>query len=198
MSNVSIIAESPYWTALNSGVWLSSSSCCRKGPKSGLLSNTRKWIVWGPSTDKAKDYWEGLAGQRAAGWGTSEELLCHVARSLGFYGDGVTFRVVSGQSSCLAHIWSDSGSFLEQLSAKMDSNVKDSGRSAGHRGWHLLPPAFGPSQILPVSFQRQRCVLYGDLLWGNSGKRLLVCLAKAGGFRQRFPNTTMYGFTPGL
>ena len=26
------------------------------------------------------------------------ELLCHVARSLGFYGDGVSFWVVSGQS----------------------------------------------------------------------------------------------------
>ena len=29
----------------------------------------------------------------------------HVARSLRFHGDGVSFRVVSGQSSCLAHIW---------------------------------------------------------------------------------------------
>ena len=37
-----------------------------------------------------------------------------------------------------------------RLSAKMDSNAKDSGRLARHiMGWHLLPP-FGPSQIIPA------------------------------------------------
>lgn len=36
----------------------------------------------------------------------------HTARSLRLYGGGLSFRVVSGQLSCLAHIWSDSGSFL--------------------------------------------------------------------------------------
>ena len=30
--------------------------------------------------------------------GNPGELLCRVARSLGFYGDGISFRVVFGQS----------------------------------------------------------------------------------------------------
>ena len=49
------------------------------------------------------------------------------------------------------------------LSAKMDSSAKDSGRLIRHlMGWHLLP-AFGPSQILPVSFQWQHLICYQDL-----------------------------------
>ena len=35
---------------------------------------------------------------RAGGQGNPGELLCRVARSLGFYGDGIRFRVVFGQS----------------------------------------------------------------------------------------------------
>ena len=86
--------------------------------------------------------------------------------SLRFYGNGVSFRVVSGQSSCLAHIWSDSGSFLVvRASLSQDGfQRKDSGRLVGHiMGWRLLLP-FGPSQILPVSFQQQHPVPYQDLL----------------------------------
>ena len=31
--------------------------CCRKGPETGLLSNTQKWIVWGDTcADKARDF----------------------------------------------------------------------------------------------------------------------------------------------
>ena len=52
----------------------------------------------------------GCPGWRAEGEGSPGELLCHVARSLGFHGDGICFSTVSGQSSFLAHIWSDSGS----------------------------------------------------------------------------------------
>ena len=43
-------------------------------------------------------YWEGVPGQKAGGQGNSGELLHHVARSLGIYGDWVSFQVVSGQS----------------------------------------------------------------------------------------------------
>ena len=74
----------------------------------------------------------------------------------------------------------------------MDSHVKDSGRLVGHTvGWCLLPP-FGPSQILPVSFQQQHHLPYQDLLlWDNSSKWLSSCLAKAGCFAQWSPNTAM-------
>ena len=35
---------------------------------------------------------------RAVGWGNPGEQLCRLARSLRFYGDGISFRVVFGQS----------------------------------------------------------------------------------------------------
>ena len=54
--------------------------------------------------DEARFYWEGVAGWRAEGKGT----LYHKAHSLRFYRGGVSFQVVSGRSSCLAYIWSDS------------------------------------------------------------------------------------------
>ena len=43
-------------------------------------------------------HWEGAPGWRARGSGNQGDLLCHVACSLGFYGDGISFRAVSGQS----------------------------------------------------------------------------------------------------
>ena len=43
-----------------------------------------------------------VGSSRARGPG---ELLCQVARSLRFYDKGISFQVVSGQSSCLVHIW---------------------------------------------------------------------------------------------
>ena len=54
----------------------------------------------------------GPQGQRAGGSGNPAELLCHVVCSLGFYGDGISFQVISDQSlwlrvlpggTCIAH-----------------------------------------------------------------------------------------------
>ena len=56
-------------------------------------------------------YWEEVSGQSAVGLGNPGQLH-HVAHCLRFYGIGVNFPVVSRQSSCLAYIWSDIGSFL--------------------------------------------------------------------------------------
>ena len=56
---------------------------------------TKQETLWG----------RGAWGRRAAGLGNPGELLCHVARSLGFYGNWVSFRL-----SLANH--SDSGSFL--------------------------------------------------------------------------------------
>ena len=62
------------------------------------------------------------------GWGASGEqrvrnpegLLRHVAHSLSFYGDGVSVRVVCGQSLSFRAL------------PEMDSREKDSGRLVGH------------------------------------------------------------------
>ena len=59
----------------------------------------------------------------------------------------------------------------EQLSAKMDSSMKDSGRLVRHiMGWCLLSPS-GPSGILPVSFLRQHQAPYQE---GPPGVRQLL------------------------
>ena len=69
------------------------------GPETGLLSNTQKWIVREDTcADKARDYWERAPGWRAVGWGNPGEQLCRVARSLEFYGDGISFQIVFKQS----------------------------------------------------------------------------------------------------
>ena len=69
------------------------------GPETGLLSNTRKWIVRGDTCWQSKRfYWERAPGWRAVGSGNPGELFCHVAHSLGFYGDGISFWVVFSQS----------------------------------------------------------------------------------------------------
>ena len=71
------------------------------GPTSRLLSNILKWIVQGDtSADKAKD-WEVMPGQRPVGRGNHRELLHHMAHSLRFHGNGVSFQVISGQASYL-------------------------------------------------------------------------------------------------
>ena len=83
---------------------------CRKGtplqgPRVGFCLHTWKWIVRRHKYWQIKRlYWEGVPGQRAAGWGDLGELLWHVAYNLRFYGNMISVWVVSGQSSCLAHV----------------------------------------------------------------------------------------------
>ena len=70
------------------------------GPKSGLLSNTQKWIVWGNKcADKANDFIGKGAWVESSRYGNSGELLCH---SLLFSGDGISFWVVFSQSFWLS------------------------------------------------------------------------------------------------
>ena len=61
---------------------------------------------------KQKMSWRRGAQAESSTGGNPGELLCHVAHSLRFYGNGVSLQVVSGQLSCVAGTWSGSGSFL--------------------------------------------------------------------------------------
>ena len=61
------------------------------------MSCPRRCTCW----QSKRLYWEGAPGRRAGRSG-NPELLCLVACSLGVYGDGVSFRVVSGQLLRLA------------------------------------------------------------------------------------------------
>ena len=62
-----------------------------------------------------------------------------------FYGNVVSLWVVSGQSSCLAYIWSDSGSFLVARTSQPRWIPVPRILGVGH-----LLPLFGSSQILQL------------------------------------------------
>ena len=114
------------------------------GPESGLLSNTQKWIVQGDTrADKAKDFiGKGSPGREQWGQGTQENCSAWWLEVSGFRVMGLvsglslashlavpTFGLIQGPS------WRHTN-----LSAKMDSSAKVSGRLAGHIvGWRLLP-----------------------------------------------------------
>ena len=90
-----------------------------------------------------------VPGWRAAGWGNPGGLLYHAAPSLRFYGTEVSFQVDSGQLSCLAQIWSGSGSFLVAHGPLSQDGFQ------GQGFWevgHLLPPT-SLSQMLLVCLQ---------------------------------------------
>ena len=100
---------------------------------------------------------KNLSGRGAQGESFSirepRRAACHTTLSLAFYGNGISFSVVSNNHLVCAHNWSSFRFFWRHMNvlAKMDSRVRASGRLAGHMiSWHLLPP-FGPSLILPVS-----------------------------------------------
>ena len=66
-----------------------------------------------------------------------------MARSLRFYSNRISFRVVSGQSSCLAQISSDSESFLVACASLSQDGFQCEGFWTVGRTHHLLPPPFG-------------------------------------------------------
>lgn len=93
------------------------------------------------------------------------ELLCHAARSLRFYGDGLVLGPSQANHLAWPILWLTvlpGGVYISQpkwIPAR---------RTLG--GWSS-PPSFGPSQILQVSFQQQHLVPYWDLLLlDSSGK----------------------------
>lgn len=104
---------------------------------------------------KQKTLVGGVPGQKATGSGNPGELLWHVACSLGVYGNGISFWVVSGQSSSLACTWSGSGPFLGACAPLSQDGSQHQG--FGELG-RLLPP-IGPSPVLLLVF-REHTVLY--------------------------------------
>ena len=95
------------------------------GPKTGLLSNTQKWIVRGDTcADKARHFiWKGHLSGEQKGKGTQENSFAMWLEVLGLMVTGL----VSGLS--LANR-SDPESFL------VDGSEKDSGKWSDM--WHLL------------------------------------------------------------
>ena len=145
----------------------------RPGPKSGLLSNTRKWILRGGThADKTRDLiGKGRPSRQHEGKRTQKDCSATWLAVSGF----MVVGLVSGLS--LAN-HSDSGSFwVARASLSLEGFQRKGFWELGrtHRllppfrpsreffqvsfiwhtvGWRLLPP-FSPSWILPVSFQRR-------------------------------------------
>ena len=104
------------------------------GPKSGLLSNTQRWIVRGDTcADKVKDF---IGKGRPGGEQYPGEPLCHVARSLGFYGDGVSFWVVFSRSFWLRVL--PGGACLVQPRWMPERMILGDGQTCGVSFWHFL------------------------------------------------------------
>ena len=69
------------------------------GPQIGLLSNTRKWIVQGHTCADKQEILLGKGAQvESRREGNPGEQLCHMARSLEFSGDGISFQVFFSRS----------------------------------------------------------------------------------------------------
>ena len=77
-------------------------------------------------------YWERAPGWRAVGLGNPGEQLCLVPRSIGFFGDGISFLVVFCQSFWLRIL--HGGARLVQP-RWMPSRILEGGRTCGVSFW---------------------------------------------------------------
>ena len=137
-------------------------------------------------------YWQGAPTWTAAGKGNLGELLHHMAQNLRFYGNGVNFLVVSGQPSCL-------GLYLVWFKILPGGMCISQPRWIPARrflgGWQDILWAsvssflLAPPEFFQLEIACRFCTPYQDLLmWDNSCKWWLSCLARAGSFSQWFPN----------
>ena len=96
--------EAPHTHRRRRSTHSSKSACCRKagpfqGPKPGSSLTLRNQLSEETHVlTKHKILLGKGAGGRAVGEGNPGELLCRVACNLRFYDDGISFRVVFGQS----------------------------------------------------------------------------------------------------
>ena len=104
------------------------------GPRSGLLSNTQKWILRGDThADKARNFiGKGHLGGEQEGKGTQED--CSATRlAVGFYGDGIRFQAVFSQSFWLRVL--PGGAHLVQPWWMSERRILGGGRTRGVSFW---------------------------------------------------------------
>ena len=126
------------------------SLCCRKGdhfqgPRVGSCLTLRNELSEETHMMTEQETLLGRGAQAEGSRVREPRRTRHVACSLRLYGDGLSFRVVSGQSSCLAHIWSDSGSFLITCASLSQDGFQREGFWEAGRTYRLeSPPSFWP------------------------------------------------------
>ena len=136
-------------------------------------------------------YWEGRPGGEQEGWGNPGGPLCHVARSLRVYGDGISFRVVFSQWFWL-RVLPGSGR-IAQPRWMPERRILGGGQTCGvsfwpfpnsSGWWRLIVPCSSPGP--PVVKQLMRTVA---VVPGRGGRSQSAC----------FPNTallTLASFLP--
>ena len=131
----------------------------------------RRHMCW----QSKRFYWERVPGWRAVGSGNPGEQLSLVARSLGFFGDGISFWVVFSSHS-------DSESFMV-----VPTLFSHDGYHWGF--WEMVGHVVSPFDLSPTlaggGGLLVQCSLPGPPVLNNSCKCLLWCLARVGGFSQR-------------
>ena len=156
------------------------------GPKSGLLSNTQKWIVWGDTcADKERDFiGKGCVVREQQGKGTQENCSATRLTVSGF----MVMGLVSGLSLANHLAWTisgDSGSFLVAHASLSQDGFQREG-FWGVRAGHIV------SSLLSAPLEFSRFVFGGRTMFliGTPVVRQLKQpgLAKADGFSQQFPN----------
>ena len=141
------------------------------GPETELLSNTQKWIVQGDTCWQSKKfYWGRAPGWRTVGWGNPGDLLCHVAGSLGFYGDCISFQVIFSQLFWLRVL--PGGACIVQPRWMPARRILWGGQTCGVSFWPFLNSPGWWCLISSVFLTRTLC------------KWLLWCLARVGSFSQ--------------
>ena len=147
---------------------------------------------------------KGLLDQEQQAEGAWESCSSHGSRAR-VCGSGVSFRVISGQSSCSPKMCGGSGSFLwcTRDSADVDSNVRASGKLAGCfvSPLRLLalpeflrvrslasPPSFYP-EFSPFVSGGSSVFLIRPSVVRQSRHAVTVAPAEAGGFHPRWPRS---------
>ena len=157
------------------------SVCCRKGdpfqgPKrDSCLILGNEWSEEAHVLTSKRLCWKRVPGQRAVGKGTQED---HSARWLtvsDFYGDGISFWVVSGQSFWCRVISGDT--CLTQPRWIPVRRILGGGRTYGISFWPFPNSSGWWWLVSSVFFTRTSW-------YNNSHKWLLWCLASVGSFSQ--------------
>ena len=152
------------------------------GPKSILLSNTQKWIIRGDTcSDKACNFiGKRHPGREQKGKGNPAGLLYHMALSLGFYGDGVSFWVVSSHSLWIRVLLGGTGIAQPRW---ISVRILGGGRTHGVSFWVLLNSSNWWWLVSSMFLTRTSCC---KITHANS-----YCSAWQGGqFQSLFPLTT--------
>lgn len=92
----------------------------------------------------------------------------------------MSFWVVSGQSSCLAWIWSDSGLLLARAFLSQDGLQREEVLRVGRghiTGW-ACPPSVWPCPKFSLIFGSSYVSYWDPLLWDSSCTWLSSCLAR--------------------